>query len=261
MTLASPRTKTVMTTAPEATTPAATARVDLVEELFARYGGGDRRNRWLYLRKRLAWKIAIGGARALKRLFDIVGAAIGILALSPIFAIVALCIKLTDRGPILYVAPRVGKWGREFPFPKFRSMVLNADRLKAELAEKNDHGGKSITFKMKRDPRVTWIGRIIRRLSIDEIPQLWCVLRGHMSLVGPRPPVPSEVRLYTLRDRRRLDVTPGLTCIWQVSGRGEIPFDEQVKLDIQYVESRSLWLDLWLILRTIPAVLLGKGAY
>src|SRR5271166_5764761 len=127
-------------------------------------------------------------------------------------------------------------------------------------AMKNDHAN-SITFKMRNDPRVTWIGKIIRKLSIDELPQLWCVLKGDMSLVGPRPPVPSEVAEYTLRDRRRLDATPGLTCIWQVSGRGNIPFPKQVELDVQYIESQSVWLDVKLLLKTVPAVLLGKGAY
>src|SRR5262249_49914706 len=145
---------------------------------------------------------------------------------------------------------------REFTFPKFRSMVINAEQLKAGLLARNDHGD-SITFKMKRDPRITWIGRIMRKFSIDELPQLWCVVRGTMSLVGPRPPLPSEVARYSLADRRRLDVTPGLTCIWQVNGRGDIPFDRQVELDIQYIESRSFWLDVCLLLRTIPVVLLG----
>ena len=126
--------------------------------------------------------------------------------------------------------------------------------------DQSDHED-SITFKMKRDPRITWIGRIIRKLSIDELPQLWCVLRGDMSLVGPRPPLPSEVEQYSLSDRRRLEVIPGLTCIWQVSGRGDIPFAEQVELDAQYIESQSLWLDILLLLKTVPAVLLGRGAY
>jgi lipopolysaccharide/colanic/teichoic acid biosynthesis glycosyltransferase len=114
---------------------------------------------------------------------------------------------------------------------------------------------------MKRDPRITWIGRIIRRLSIDELPQLWNVFAGDMTLVGPRPPLPSEVAQYTLRDRRRLDVTPGLTCLWQIGGRSDIPFPQQVQLDIEYIESRSLWLDISILVRTVPAVLLGRGAY
>lgn len=234
-------------------------RLALADELHRRLGEGGRQ-RWLFLRKKYSWLFVTGGARFLKRLVDVVGAGCGLLLLSPVMLAVAACIKFIDWGPILYVAPRVGKWGREFPFPKFRSMVLNAAALKDQLMAENQHGD-SVTFKMKKDPRVTWIGRIIRKLSIDELPQLWSVFLGDMSLVGPRPPVPREVALYSLEDRRRLDVKPGLTCIWQVSGRGDIPFPEQVKLDVQYIESQSFWLDLKLLFLTVPAVLLGKGAY
>jgi len=219
---------------------------------------GSRRLRFWW--KRNAWRMVTGGARLIKRTIDIVGAAAALVLLSPVFAFVAAAIKLTDGGQVLYVQTRVGQWGREFPFPKFRSMVLNADQLKDRLLQQNQHGG-GITFKMKRDPRVTWIGRVIRKLSLDELPQLWCVLKGDMSLVGPRPPVPREVALYTLSDRRRLDVIPGLTCIWQVSGRADIPFPQQVALDVTYIESQSIWVDVQLLLKTIPAVLLGKGAY
>ena len=140
-------------------------------------------------------------------------------------------------------------------------MLLNAEQLKDTLIDQNDHGQSTVTFKMKNDPRVTWIGKIIRKLSIDELPQLWCVLKGEMSLVGPRPPVPREVELYTLADRRRLDAVPGLTCIWQVSGRGDIAFNQQVELDVDYIECQSFWGDIKLLLKTVPAVLLGKGAY
>ncbi|MCL4122362.1 UNVERIFIED_CONTAM: hypothetical protein GTU68_045928 [Idotea baltica] len=188
-------------------------------------------------------------------------AALMLIALSPLFVVVALCIKFTDGGDILFWQTRVGKWGREFPCPKFRSMCANAEAMKDQLLEANQHGNTAVTFKMKRDPRVTWIGRIIRKLSIDELPQLLSIWNGDMSLVGPRPPVPREVENYTLADRRRLDVLPGLTCIWQVSGRGDIPFDKQVQLDVDYIESHSLWMDFKLLLKTIPAVLLGKGAY
>lgn len=139
-------------------------------------------------------------------------------------------------------------------------MVANAEELKARLLQQNDHDD-SVTFKMKNDPRITWIGRFIRRGSIDELPQLWCVLKGEMSLVGPRPPVPAEVEQYTIADRRRLEAIPGLTCFWQVMGRGEIPFDQQVELDARYIESQSIWLDIKLLFMTIPAVLFGKGAY
>ena len=137
---------------------------------------------------------------------------------------------------------------------------MNAEEIKDQLLDQSDLGD-SITFKMKHDPRVTRIGRFIRKFSIDELPQLWCVLKGDMSLVGPRPPVPREVAEYTLADRRRLDIIPGLTCIWQVSGRSDIPFDKQVELDVQYIESQSVAMDLLLLVKTIPAVLLGKGSY
>lgn len=195
-----------------------------------------------------------------KRLIDIVFAAVVLVILSPLFVVVGLLIKLTDFGPILFWQERVGLYGAVFLCPKFRSMVTNAEALKLELLAQNQHG-ECVTFKMKRDPRVTSIGRVIRRFSIDELPQLWCVLRGQMSLVGPRPAVPREVERYSLRDRVRLNTLPGLTCIWQVSGRSEIPFEQQVKLDEQYFLQQSLAMDLRLLVKTIPAVLTGKGAY
>jgi lipopolysaccharide/colanic/teichoic acid biosynthesis glycosyltransferase len=139
-------------------------------------------------------------------------------------------------------------------------MVPNAESIIVSIAEHNHHSD-SITFKMKRDPRVTWVGRIIRRLSIDELPQLWCVLTGEMSLVGPRPALPREVSKYRLAQRRRLDVKPGLTCIWQVRGRADLPFSRQFELDVHYIENQSLLLDLKLLIMTVPAVLSGRGAY
>lgn len=214
-----------------------------------------------YWRKRLMWSAAVAIANTLKRLLDIWASLFCLIALSPLFLLVALCIKIEDpAGPIFYVQDRVGQWGRVFRFPKFRSMVSNADKIKDTILSENQHGD-SVTFKMKHDPRVTRTGRIIRRLSVDELPQVWCVLKGDMSLVGPRPALPREVALYTYADRRRLDTKPGLTCIWQVSGRGDIPFPEQVKLDEQYINSKSIWLDIKLLFLTIPAVLTGKGAY
>ena len=234
------------------------SRAELREELHRRYSS-SRANRMRLHYKRCIWLLVVGGAKCLKRFLDVTVTAALLIALAPLFAVVALAIKLSG-GSVLFWQTRVGLWGREFPFPKFRSMVPNAEELKARMQELNQHG-TSVTFKMRNDPRVTWIGRIIRRLSIDELPQLWCVLRGDMSLVGPRPPLPGEVAQYTLRDRRRLDVKPGLTCIWQVSGRGDIAFAEQAELDVRYIESQSLWLDLVLLVRTVPAVLLGKGAY
>jgi lipopolysaccharide/colanic/teichoic acid biosynthesis glycosyltransferase len=143
---------------------------------------------------------------------------------------------------------------------KFRSMYIDAEARKAALAKNNEMDG-GVIFKMKHDPRITRVGRYIRRASIDELPQLWNVLKGDMSLVGPRPPVPSEVSQYTLSDRRRLEAKPGITCVWQVSGRSDIPFEQQVELDFAYIESQSLWMDIKLLLKTIPAVLLGRGAY
>lgn len=214
---------------------------------------------WMRARKQL-WRLTVRGSSKVKRVTDITISAALLVVLMPLFLIVATLIAAADRGPILFWQARVGRWGRTFRCPKFRSMVANAEAMKAQLVERNHHDD-GITFKMRRDPRITWIGRFIRKTSIDELPQLWCVLRGDMSLVGPRPPIPSEVARYTLSDRRRLDVTPGLTCIWQVSGRGDIPFSEQVALDEQYIEQQSLTLDARLLARTIPAVLLGNGAY
>lgn len=236
-------------------------RVELLEELYRLYGSGSGTVlRGRYLRKKYGWICVTNGAKILKRIIDITGACIGLFITSPLFIIVPLCIRFTDGGPALFVQKRVGLYGKEFSFPKFRSMRVNADALKDSIREQSHHEN-SITFKMKEDPRVTWIGRIIRKTSIDELPQLWTVLTGDMSLVGPRPPLPDEVAHYTLAERRRLDVYPGLTCIWQIKGRGDIPFNEQVALDLQYIESRSIWGDIVILVKTIPAVLLGRGAY
>lgn len=211
-------------------------------------------------RKRWMWLTTLRLAQIVKRTLDIVVSLGMIVVLSPLFALLALCIWATDRGPVLFWQTRVGQFGQEFRFPKFRSMVVNAEAVKDKLLQQNQHNDNK-TFKMKNDPRITWIGKFLRKLSLDEMPQLWCVLKGEMALVGPRPPVPREVALYTITDRRRLEVRPGLTCIWQVSGRSEIPFEGQVKLDAEYIESQSVWLDIVLLFKTIPAVLLGKGAY
>jgi len=212
-------------------------------------------------RKRVMWVGTITVAKAVKRLLDILVAAGMLVLMFPLFVLIGLCIWLTDRGPIIFSQKRVGLHGKEFVFPKFRSMVVNAEALKDKILAQNQHSDDQRSFKIKKDPRITWIGRIIRKLSLDEMPQLWCVLIGDMSLVGPRPSMPREVALFTVSDRRRLDVRPGLTCIWQVSGRADIPFDQQVKLDTEYIESQSLWLDIVLLFKTIPAVLLGRGAY
>ncbi len=221
----------------------------------------QRASQFQAIRKRIVWAIMASNLRVVKRLMDIFVVLPGLVLLSPLFLIVALCITLHDGGPVLYWQKRVGRRGREFAFPKFRSMSMDSDVELAKIASKNQHGANGVTFKMKDDPRTTPCGRLIRRFSIDELPQLWCVLTGDMTLVGPRPPLISEVARYSLRDRARLSVVPGLTCIWQVSGRSEIPFDQQVEMDIDYIHQHSLWTDIKVLFKTIPAVLFGRGAY
>jgi lipopolysaccharide/colanic/teichoic acid biosynthesis glycosyltransferase len=210
--------------------------------------------------KRLLWRWLVGGAHVTKRTLDIVGSFVALVLLSPIFTLIAVLIKLEDRGPILFSQVRVGRHGREFRMFKFRSMRVDAEARLRELLAKNQHG-TGVTFKIKSDPRITRVGHWIRKYSFDELPQFYNVLIGDMSLVGPRPPVPREVALYTLADRRRLAVTPGITCIWQISGRAEIDFPGQVQLDVRYIESCSLRQDLKILWKTIPAVLSGNGAY
>jgi exopolysaccharide biosynthesis polyprenyl glycosylphosphotransferase len=195
---------------------------------------------------------------ALKRLFDIVSSALALWALLPLLAVVALLIKVTSRGPVLFRQTRVGLNGRPFHMLKFRTMVENAEALKATLAAQNEMDGP--VFKMKRDPRITPVGRFLRKFSIDELPQLINVLRGDMSVVGPRPPVPSEVAKYEAWQRRRLSVRPGLTCIWQVSGRNQISFEQWMYMDMQYIDHWSFSKDIELILKTVPVVLTGHGA-
>jgi lipopolysaccharide/colanic/teichoic acid biosynthesis glycosyltransferase len=218
------------------------------------------RNEAINAASRLCWRLSRRAGELAKRQMDILLACALLLPALPLMLLAAALIKLTDFGPIIFWQTRVGKWGRVFRFPKFRSMVVNAEALQQKIMSDNQHGD-GITFKIKRDPRVTWIGRILRKTSIDELPQLWCVLRGDMSLVGPRPALEKEVARYTLDDRRRLDAPPGLTCTWQVSGRSEIPFPEQVRLDAEYIEKQSLREDFKLLLKTIPAVISGRGAY
>lgn len=196
----------------------------------------------------------------LKRLMDIVGASVGLLLFSPLFAVVALLIKLTDpKGPVFFKQVRVGLEGRQFYMYKFRSMVSNAEELLADLLEKNEIEGAM--FKMKDDPRITKVGRFIRKTSIDELPQLWNVLKGDMSLVGPRPPLPRELAQYTSQDKLRLLVVPGCTGYWQVSGRNGLTFKQMVDMDLYYIEHRGLWMDIKLILKTFVVMLLAKDAY
>lgn len=210
--------------------------------------------------KMLAWNLTIVFSNKLKRFFDFLVSLIGIIALSPFLLLVAILIKLESKGPIIYQQIRVGQYGRHFNFLKFRSMCFNADTMKKELLKFNE-SKDGVLFKMKNDPRITRVGRFMRKFSIDELPQLFNVLVGDMSLVGPRPPLPDEVKKYTLEDRKRLNVRPGITCIWQTSGRSDTSFQMQVELDKQYIASKGLLQDLWILVKTIPAVFIGRGAY
>jgi len=195
----------------------------------------------------------------LKRAFDIIVSGLGLIVLSPVFLLVAILIKLTSRGPIFFVQKRIGLNGRRFVLYKFRSMYKNADQKQDELAHMNVMKGP--VFKIKNDPRITPIGRVLRKFSIDELPQFFNVFLGHMSLVGPRPPLPKEVSQYEPWQRRRLSMRPGITCLWQISGRNRIGFDEWMKLDLEYIDNWSLWLDFKILVKTGPVVLLGIGAY
>lgn len=192
-----------------------------------------------------------------KDVLDRVAAFVGLTIISPFLLISALAVKLTSRGPVFFKQTRSGKNGAGFEMLKFRSMRIDADDVKVELAEQNEMSGPM--FKIKNDPRVTPIGRFMRKYSIDELPQLFNVLRGEMSLVGPRPALPSEVAQFSPWQRRKLAVKPGLTCIWQVSGRNDIDFENWMKLDLEYIDNWSLWLDAKLIARTIPTVIKGSG--
>ena len=206
------------------------------------------------------WHATIRSSVCFKRLMDIVLSVLAVILGSPVFLITALLVKVTSPGPIIFSQVRVGRYGRHFKFYKFRSMYIDAEARKAELLKLNE-SGDGVIFKMKHDPRITPVGRFIRKFSIDELPQLFNVLLGDMSLVGPRPPLPAEVRTYTLEERKRLNITPGITCLWQVSGRSELPFSKQIALDKEYIASRGAWKDFLILLKTVPAILTGKGAW
>ena len=193
-----------------------------------------------------------------KRGIDIIGAGSGLLLLSPVIAIVACAVKFTSKGPIFFSQKRVGKNGKIFDMYKFRSMVVNAEELKEKLAHQNEMSGPM--FKMKDDPRVTKVGKFIRKTSLDELPQLWNVLKGDMSLVGPRPSLPKEVKQFEKWMYKRLTVKPGLTCYWQVSGRNNIDFEDWMKLDCRYVDERNLWIDIKLIFKTVGVLFGDKNA-
>ncbi len=210
--------------------------------------------------QRLRAKWFTHGTNFLKRTFDILISSILLILCSPMFLLIGILVKLEDGGPVVFAQRRVGQFGREFRMFKVRSMCLNAEEKLKELMARNQHKD-GVTFKLKHDPRITRVGRWLRKFSLDELPQLYNVLIGDMSLVGPRPPVPSEVSKYSLAHRRRLAIKPGITCIWQVSGRAEIDFSGQVQLDVDYIENLSFWMDVKILARTFPAVISGKGAY
>ena len=212
-------------------------------------------------RKIMIWRCTILLARVMKRGFDMVGAMSAMVLFSPIFILTSLLIKLEDGGPVFFCQNRVGAGGRLFAMWKFRSMVINADKIQSQLLQDNHHGQSGVTFKMPNDPRITKIGKWIRKFSIDELPQFYNVLCGKMSLVGPRPPIPREVATYKASHLRRLRVKPGITCLWQIGGRADIDFEGQVRLDLEYIRSSNVFFDIVILLKTLPAVLFSKGAY
>ncbi len=239
-------------------------RVRLLDETHRRLAGGGvgwarRRELARVALVRGVWRFRVGLAPRLKRALDIGGALALLVAVGSLFALIALALKLEDGGPVFFRQWRVGRHGRRFLMYKFRSMVPNAEALQAQLLAQNEMRD-GILFKIRKDPRVTHVGRLLRKASLDELPQLLNVIRGEMSLVGPRPPLPSEVTLYDPAHWRRLTATPGITCLWQISGRNDIDFPGQVRLDVEYIERQTLGLDLAILLRTIPAVLSGRGA-
>ena len=199
------------------------------------------------------------GYRITKRVFDVIASLLGLVILSPVFLVLAICIKLDDGGPVFYSQERIGKNGKPFKMYKFRSMRVNADKELEEIARQNEVDGAM--FKIKNDPRITRIGKFIRKTSIDEFPQLVNVLLGQMSIVGPRPPLPREVVEYTNYDKQRLYVSPGCTGLWQVTVRNNVGFDEMVNIDLHYIQRRSVFLDLKIIIKTIKVIFVPNDAY
>jgi exopolysaccharide biosynthesis polyprenyl glycosylphosphotransferase len=197
-------------------------------------------------------------ALLMKDISDRVFALLGIILFSPVMLGISLLVKVTSKGPIFFRQERSGLNGKRFLMYKFRTMVENADQMKDSLQEKNEMDGP--VFKITDDPRLTRLGKILRKTSLDELPQVFNVLKGEMALVGPRPPLPKEVSRYDLWQRRKLSMKPGLTCLWQISGRNDINFERWMKMDLEYIDNWSLWLDTKILFKTIPAVILGTGA-
>ncbi|MCB8974383.1 MAG: sugar transferase [Ardenticatenaceae bacterium] len=228
-------------------------------EIYAEERFKDGRSAQRLRLQLVLWVLRMKVLGSLKRLLDFSVAAVMLLLLSPLMSITALLVKWTSPGPIFFGQTRVGKYGTHFTCYKFRSMYTDAEERKAELMKFNEADGP--VFKMKNDPRITSVGRIIRKLSIDELPQLWNVLRGDMSLVGPPPPLPKEVAEYNFDQLRRLHTIPGITGLQQVSGRSNMDFTRWVELDLQYIAQQSFWNDIKILFKTIPAVLFSRGAY
>ncbi len=237
---------------------------ELVELLYRKYAkDGVLISSWrqsvrFWIKKNM-WVAVTRGSLKIKRLIDIIGSVLGLIIFSPVFAALYVAIRIEDGLPVFFTQERVGKFGKPFRMYKFRSMIKSAEQMRDDLEDLNETGG--VIFKIKKDPRITHVGHFMRRYSLDELPQLYNVLKGDMSLVGPRPHPITDVSRYSMSHRKRFDITPGITCFWQVSGRSEIGFEKQVDLDMQYIQSQSLWLDIVLLLKTIPAVIFGRGAY
>jgi len=238
-------------------------REQMIQQQAVHYFQSDFSNdtvRTVLIKERIAMRqmVSIGNV-IIKRLLDIMISMTMLLILAPLFLMVAFFIRLESPGSVLFSQTRIGLCGKPFKFWKFRSMRFDAEQTKAKLGSAAMSNG--VRFKLKKDPRITKVGGFIRKYSIDELPQLWNVLMGNMSLVGPRPALPNEVAAYDLADKQRLSMVPGITCIWQVSGRSDIPFKQQVSMDIKYKLSQSVTQDIKILLLTIPAVVLSKGAY
>lgn len=230
--------------------------------MFELYVHQGPRFAWVNRRYRLimlVWPIYILLHANVKRAFDLLVVLGGLPVVLPVMLFTALAIKLESPGPVIFRQERVGKWGRRFTCYKFRSMSMDAEARKAELMASNE--ADEVVFKIRHDPRVTRVGQVIRKLSIDELPQVFNVIKGDMSLVGPRPPLPIELEYYQFDTFRRLDAVPGLTGLQQVSGRSDLPFKRWVELDIQYIRDQSMKKDIEILFKTIPAVLSRKGAY
>ena len=213
-----------------------------------------------YKYKSFLWNFKLNCSSIFKRLMDIFISSVMIVLFFPLFCLLGLIITIESKGSVIFCQNRVGLKGKIFKMYKFRSMIIHASRLQEELLNKNE-SKDGVLFKIKDDPRITKIGKFIRKTSIDELPQLFNVIKGEMSLVGPRPPLEREVELYSIEDRKRLDIKPGITCIWQVSGRSNIPFKQQVLMDKKYIKEHGFLYDIIILLKTIPAILFSKGSY